>query len=178
MLSPPITPWTFTPALSVGCSTRSSFPGKLANQILQWLYREDRFCHVILTVLDRTVGPANIEIPMLALVISADEIAPLTSVAPFIDKVPVKDTRIINSPAKLACVCRIWARSSGVPPTHEYGRKPFAGSRHAVKSSGVRGERTDLAVLCAANPSLCVGSIKPASERTRCSSIPADYIRR
>jgi polyhydroxyalkanoate synthase subunit PhaC len=104
MLSPPITPWTFTPALSVGCSTRSSFPGKLANQILQWLYREDRFCHVILTVLDRTVGPANIEIPMLALVISADEIAPLTSVAPFIDKVPVKDTRIIELPSEIG-VC-------------------------------------------------------------------------
>jgi hypothetical protein len=79
-------------------------PGKLVNQILQWLYREDRFCHGILTVLDRTVGPASIEIPMLAIVNVADEIAPLTSVAPFIDKMPVKDTRIVELPNEIG-VC-------------------------------------------------------------------------
>jgi polyhydroxyalkanoate synthase len=79
-------------------------PGKLVNQILQWLYREDRFCHGILTVLDRTVGPASIKIPMLAIVNVADEIAPLTSVAPFIDKMPVKDTRIIEFPSEIG-VC-------------------------------------------------------------------------
>jgi polyhydroxyalkanoate synthase len=79
-------------------------PGKLVNQIFQWLYREDRFCHGILTVLDRTVGPASIEIPMLAIVNVADEIAPLTSVAPFVDKMPVKDTRIIELPNEIG-VC-------------------------------------------------------------------------
>src|SRR5262252_5746662 len=59
-------------------------PGKLVNQIFHWLCREDRFCHGILTVFDRTVGPASIEIPMLAIVNVADDIAPLTSVAPFL----------------------------------------------------------------------------------------------
>jgi polyhydroxyalkanoate synthase len=78
-----------------------ALPGKLVNQIIHWLYREDRFCHGILTVLERTVGPASIEIPMLAIVNVADEIAPLTSVAPFIDKMPVKDTRIIEHPGEI-----------------------------------------------------------------------------
>src|SRR5215470_15063835 len=32
-------------------------PGKLVNQIVHWLCREDRFCHGILTVFDRTLGP-------------------------------------------------------------------------------------------------------------------------
>jgi polyhydroxyalkanoate synthase subunit PhaC len=79
-------------------------PGKLVNQILQWLYREDRLCHGTLTVLDRTVGPAGVEIPMLAIVNVADEIAPSTSVAPFIDKMPVKDTRIIELRSRIG-VC-------------------------------------------------------------------------
>jgi polyhydroxyalkanoate synthase len=76
-------------------------PGKLVNQIVHWLYREDRFCHGILTVLDRTVGPASIEIPMLAIVNVADEIAPLTSVTPFVNKMLVKDTRIIEHPDEI-----------------------------------------------------------------------------
>ena len=78
-----------------------ALPGKLVNQIFQWLYRENRFCQGILTVLDRTVGPASMPIPALAIVNSADEIAPLTSVAPFIDKMPTKDTRIIEHPGEI-----------------------------------------------------------------------------
>src|SRR5215831_11727175 len=63
-----------------------ALPGKLVNQIAQWLYREDRFCRGTLTALDRTVGPASMPIPTLAIVTAADEIAPLTSVAPFLEK--------------------------------------------------------------------------------------------
>jgi polyhydroxyalkanoate synthase len=73
-----------------------ALPGKLVNQIVQWLYREDRFYHGTLTVLGRTVGPASIPIPMLAIVNAADEVAPLTSVAPFINRMPTEDTRIIE----------------------------------------------------------------------------------
>ena len=94
-------PWTSTPALSVGRSTSVVLPGRLVNQIFHCLYREDRFCRGILTVLDSTVGPARIEIPMLVIVNVADEIAPLTSVAPFIDKMPTKDTRIIEHPGEI-----------------------------------------------------------------------------
>ena|SRR5215471_15597355 len=73
-----------------------ALPGKLVNQIAQWLYREDRFCRGTLTALDRTVGPASMPIPTLAIVTAADEIAPLTSVAPFLEKMPTRDTRIIE----------------------------------------------------------------------------------
>jgi poly[(R)-3-hydroxyalkanoate] polymerase subunit PhaC len=78
-----------------------ALPGKLVNQIVQWLYRENRFCHGTLTVLDRTVGPAGMPIPTLAIVNTADEIAPLTSVAPFIDKIPTNDTQIIERPGEI-----------------------------------------------------------------------------
>ncbi len=54
-----------------------------------------------MTVLDWTVGPASMQIPMLAIVNAADEIAPLTSVTPFIDKIPTKDTRIIEHPGEI-----------------------------------------------------------------------------
>src|SRR6266404_6350769 len=78
-----------------------ALPGKLVNQIVQWLYRENRFCHGTLTVLDRTVGPASMPIPALAIVNTADEIAPLTAVAPFIDKIPTKDSGIIEHPGEI-----------------------------------------------------------------------------
>jgi len=78
-----------------------TLPGKLVTQIVQWLYRENRFCHGTLTVLDRTVGPASIAIPTLVIVNAADEIAPLMSVAPFIDKMPTNDTRIIEHPGEI-----------------------------------------------------------------------------
>ena len=78
-----------------------ALPGKLVNQIVQWLYRENRFCHSTLTVLDRTVGPTRMPIPTLAIVNAADEIAPLTSVATFIDKMPTKDTGIIEHPGEI-----------------------------------------------------------------------------
>jgi len=78
-----------------------ALPGKLVTQIVEWLYREDRFYHGTLTVLHRTVGPASMAIPTLAIVNAADEIAPVTSVAPFIDKMPTKDTRIIEHPGEI-----------------------------------------------------------------------------
>jgi len=78
-----------------------ALPGKLVTQIVQWLYREDRFYHGTLTVLHRTVGPASMAIPTLAIVNAADEIAPVTSVAPFIDKMPTNDTRIIEHPGEI-----------------------------------------------------------------------------
>jgi polyhydroxyalkanoate synthase len=78
-----------------------ALPGKLVTQIVQWLYRENRFYHGTLMVLDMAVGPASMAIPTLAIVNAADEIAPLTSVAPFIAKMPTKDTRIIEHPGEI-----------------------------------------------------------------------------
>jgi polyhydroxyalkanoate synthase len=78
-----------------------ALPAKLINQIFWWLYRENRFYHGTLAVLDRTVGPASMSIPTLAIVNVGDEVAPVSSVAPFLDKMPTDDTRIIEHPGEI-----------------------------------------------------------------------------
>lgn len=78
-----------------------ALPGKLIRQIVQWLYREDRLCQGTLTILGKAVGPANMPLPMLAIVNTADEIAPAESVAPFLDKMPTQDARIIEHPGEI-----------------------------------------------------------------------------
>ena len=71
-------------------------PGKLVHQIMQWLFRENRFCRGTLEVCGAVVGPSTLSVPTLAVVNTADEIAPLTSIKPCIDALPVMDARIIE----------------------------------------------------------------------------------
>jgi polyhydroxyalkanoate synthase len=71
-------------------------PGRLVEQILGWLYREDRFCRGVLPVRGGTVGPSTLRLPTLAVVNTADEVAPLPSLRPFIEAMPVRDARIIE----------------------------------------------------------------------------------
>ena len=71
-------------------------PGKLVHQIMQWLFRENRFCRGTLEVCRAVVGPSTLSVPTLAVVNTADEIAPLTSIKPCIDALPVMDARIIE----------------------------------------------------------------------------------
>jgi poly[(R)-3-hydroxyalkanoate] polymerase subunit PhaC len=71
-------------------------PGMLVDQILGWLYREDRFCRGILPVRGNTVGPASLRLPTLAVVNTADEVAPLPSVRPFIEAMSARDKGIIE----------------------------------------------------------------------------------
>jgi len=78
-----------------------ALPGKLVNQLVQWLYRENRLCRGTLSIRGRTVGPSSLGIPTLAIVNSADDIGPVASVAPFIDRMPTQDTRIIEYPGEV-----------------------------------------------------------------------------
>lgn len=78
-----------------------ALPGKLVHQILQWLFRENRFCRGNLTVCGRVVSPSSLSVPTLAVVNTADEIAPLTSIKPCTDAMPVKDARIIEYPGEI-----------------------------------------------------------------------------
>ncbi len=71
-------------------------PGELVHQIIEWLYREDRFCRGVLTIGDAHLGPLTLSVPTLAVVNTADEVAPLASVRPFLDAVPIRDARIIE----------------------------------------------------------------------------------
>jgi polyhydroxyalkanoate synthase subunit PhaC len=71
-------------------------PGPLLSEILQLLYRENRFCRGTLTMRDRSLGPSDVRVPILAIVNTADEVAPLNSVKQFLDEMPPKKTRIIE----------------------------------------------------------------------------------
>ena len=50
-------------------------PGKLVHQIIDWLYRENRFCRGSLKIGEKVIGPSSLSVPTLAVVNTADEIA-------------------------------------------------------------------------------------------------------
>jgi polyhydroxyalkanoate synthase len=75
-------------------------PGKLVHQIVEWLYRENRFCQGTLLVGMMLVGPFSLSIPTLAVMNTADEVAPLVSIVPFLDAMPADNVRIIEYPGE------------------------------------------------------------------------------
>ena len=79
-------------------------PGKLVHQIIEWLYRENRFCRGELKIGGTLVGPLRLSVPTLAVVNTTDDVAPLDSVKPFIDAMPTRDARIIEYPGEIG-VC-------------------------------------------------------------------------
>jgi polyhydroxyalkanoate synthase subunit PhaC len=78
-----------------------ALPSRLVNQLLGWLYREDRFCRGTLSICGKSVGPSDLQVPTLAIVNTADEIGPLASVTPFIEKMSIEDTEIIEFPGEV-----------------------------------------------------------------------------
>jgi len=58
--------------------------GKLFQQMITWLYRENRLCRGTLNVKNTQVGPSSLSAPTIAVVNTADEVAPLDSIKPFI----------------------------------------------------------------------------------------------
>ena len=96
-------------------------PGRLVHEIVGWLYREDRFHRGVLTIGRKTIGPADLRLPMLALVNAADEIGPRASVEPFFRNMDGY-TRIIEHPAEigvglqhLAILAGRWAHAETWP---------------------------------------------------------------
>jgi polyhydroxyalkanoate synthase subunit PhaC len=79
-------------------------PGKLVHQTIEWLYRENRLCRGSLKIGNSLIGPFSLSAPTLAVVNTADEIAPLASVKPFVDAMPAEDVRIIEYPGEVG-VC-------------------------------------------------------------------------
>jgi polyhydroxyalkanoate synthase len=79
-------------------------PGRLVHQLIEWLYRENRFCRGDLKIGGKLIGPQSMSVPTLAVVNTTDDIAPLGSVKPFIDAMPTRDTRIIAYPGEIG-VC-------------------------------------------------------------------------
>lgn len=77
-----------------------ALPGRLVNQILQWLYRENRLCQGTLPVRDRTVGPSSVSVPTLTVVNTADDVTPRGAVAPFLEAMPIKNAHLIEHPGE------------------------------------------------------------------------------
>ena len=71
-------------------------PGRLVHEILEWLYRENRFCAATLRIADKFLGPSTLRLPVLAVVNTADLVAPLPSIAPCIDAMPRRFARLIE----------------------------------------------------------------------------------
>jgi polyhydroxyalkanoate synthase len=71
-------------------------PGRLVQEIVDRLYCEDGFYRGTLAVCGREVGPSRLRLPTLMVVNTADEIAPLASVAPFAQAMPAGAARVIE----------------------------------------------------------------------------------
>jgi polyhydroxyalkanoate synthase len=69
--------------------------------MLEWLYRENRLCRGTLQIGERIVGPSCLRLPTLAVVNTADEIAPLASVMPFLDAMAGPDIRVLEFPGEI-----------------------------------------------------------------------------
>ena len=78
----------------------AALPGKLVQEMIEQLYRENRFFLGALHVAGKRVGPFSLSMPTLAVVNMVDEVAPLASVKPVVDAMPTKDTRIIEYPGE------------------------------------------------------------------------------
>ena len=78
-------------------------PGKLVHQIIEWLYRENRFSRGILKIGGKFISPSSLSVPTLAVINTADDVAPSNSLKPFADAM-AKDVRIIEYSGELG-VC-------------------------------------------------------------------------
>jgi polyhydroxyalkanoate synthase len=78
-------------------------PGKLVRQIIECLYRNNRLFSGSLQIGDRLVGPATLDAPVLAVVNTADDVAPMVSVKPFTDALS-GNVRILDHPGEIG-VC-------------------------------------------------------------------------
>jgi len=78
--------------------------GELVRQIIEWLYRENRFCGGNLKIGNKLIGPSTLTTPTLAAVNVDDEVAPIVSVKPFFEAMPIKDVRIAEIPGEIG-VC-------------------------------------------------------------------------
>jgi polyhydroxyalkanoate synthase len=72
-------------------------PGRLLREIVEWLYRDNRFYHGTLPIRGRVVGPSGLPLPTLMVINTADEIAPLASMAPFAQAMPGGAARVIET---------------------------------------------------------------------------------
>jgi polyhydroxyalkanoate synthase len=88
------------PGLNAWALDEVALPGKLVSEIVELLYRENRFCRGILKVGERTIGPENLSAPTLAIVNTTDLVAPLHSVSPIGEALRPERLNIIEYPGE------------------------------------------------------------------------------
>ncbi len=76
-------------------------PGRLVGEILQWLYRENRFCAGTLRIGGKRARPSSLEVPTLAVVNAADEIASSGSILPFLNRMPKGRAQLLEQPGEI-----------------------------------------------------------------------------
>ena len=89
---------------SAGPSTRFPFQANWSISSSSGSYRKNLFCQGALKIGSTLVGPQSVSVPTLAVVNTADDVAPLDAVKPFIDAMPTSDARIIEYPGEIG-VC-------------------------------------------------------------------------
>lgn len=77
-----------------------ALPGRLVSEIVDQLYRENRFCRGTLQVRERVIGAASLASPVLAVVNAADEVAPLHALSPVVEALGPDQFRIIEHPGE------------------------------------------------------------------------------
>jgi polyhydroxyalkanoate synthase len=79
-------------------------PGRLVHEVLQWLLGENRFCAGTLQIDGNIIGPQSLRCPTLAVVNTSDTVVPSSSIAPFTDRMPPGQARLIEYPGEVG-VC-------------------------------------------------------------------------
>jgi polyhydroxyalkanoate synthase len=74
--------------------------GRLVEEVIQRLYREDRFRRGQLEIAGRSVGPKQIVAPTLAIVTTSDDVVPRSSVAPLLEAVSSRNAVLIDYPGE------------------------------------------------------------------------------
>jgi polyhydroxyalkanoate synthase len=101
-------------------------PGRLVNEIFDWLCRENRLCAQTLRIGDRILGPSSLRTPMLAVVNIADAVAPPRSIAPFIDAMQGGHTHLIEYPGEAGVGLQHLGAGPTEPPTETSTKPPLA----------------------------------------------------
>jgi polyhydroxyalkanoate synthase len=78
--------------------------GRLAREVLSWLYGDNRLCSGTLEVGGKRIDPARLGLPILAVTNTADDVAPPQSVRPFLEAMPGADCRQIEYPGEAGIV--------------------------------------------------------------------------
>jgi len=95
-------PWAIEMHLRIERWALDELPlsGRLVEEVLQWLYREDCFCRGSLEIAGQPVGPGKITVPTLAVVTTSDDVVPLASVEPFLAALASKNVHLVEYPGE------------------------------------------------------------------------------